>query len=163
MRFAVPCLTTMLFLTACADMPDRPEEAAPAPTAAGETAPAQTPDEPPPAVIETPPIPAPPVPEAASPPPAAEPKPPVNVRQDPRTIVYLASYRTEKLALAGWRTLSKASSVLTGQKPITLAVDLGRKGHWVRLYGMAADENERAKICAQLGRRVDECGARNRE
>lgn len=152
MRYAVSCLITMLILAACADIPDQPEDTAVPPTTA---------------VSETTQTPATPVPEATvSPPPAppsVEPQPPVMVRQDPRTIVYLASYKTEKLALAGWRTLSKASSILSGQHPITLAVDLGRKGRWVRLYGMAADENERSKICAQLDRRVDECGARNRE
>jgi hypothetical protein len=84
-------------------------------------------------------------------------------RHDPRTLVYLASYKTEAQAQAGFRTLGKASPVLAKQQPITQAVDLGKKGRWVRLYGMAASEAERATICKQLGKRVDECGARNRE
>ena len=88
---------------------------------------------------------------------AAAPKP------DKRTIVYLASYKTEATARRGWKVLAKASPVLSKQKPITRAVDLGAKGKFVRLYGMAADEAERAAICKQVGKRVDECGARNRE
>ena len=82
---------------------------------------------------------------------------------DKSTLVYLASYKTEEKAQAGWKRLAKASPVLAGQKPKTQAVDLGNKGKWVRLYGMAADEAEREKLCKQLGKLVDECGARNRE
>lgn len=41
--------------------------------------------------------------------------------------------------------------------------DLGKKGKWYRLYGLAADEAERAAICKQLGKLVDECGSRLRE
>lgn len=84
-------------------------------------------------------------------------------RHDPRTLVYLASYKTEASARAGFRTLSKTSPILARQQPTTQAVDLGKKGKWVRLYALAADEAERTTICKQLGKRVDECGARNRE
>lgn len=80
-----------------------------------------------------------------------------------RTLVYLASYKTEASALVGWKVLAKASPILAGQKASTQPVDLGKKGKWVRLYAMAADEDERAKLCKQLGKLVDECGARNRE
>ncbi|HLO77649.1 MAG TPA: hypothetical protein VK196_14420 [Magnetospirillum sp.] len=84
-------------------------------------------------------------------------------KPDPRTLVYLASYKSEAHARAGFKTLAKVSPVLARQQPITQSVDLGKKGQWVRLYGMAADEAERKAICGQLGKRVDECGARNRE
>lgn len=87
----------------------------------------------------------------------------VAAKPDPRTMVYLASYKTEKAAKDGFKVLAKASPILSKQQPVTHSVDLGKKGQWVRLYGMAADEAERAKICGQLGKRVDECGARNRE
>lgn len=84
-------------------------------------------------------------------------------RHDPRVMVYLASYKTEASARAGFKTLAKASPVLAGQQPITQAVDLGKKGKWIRLYGMAANPAERTALCKQLGKRVDECGAQNRE
>lgn len=84
-------------------------------------------------------------------------------KDDPRTLVYLASYKTEAQAKSGFRTLAKASPILARQQPHTQSVDLGKKGRWVRLYGMAASEAERKAICGQLGKRVDECGARNRE
>lgn len=89
--------------------------------------------------------------------------PPATPKHDPRTLVYLASYRTEAQARTGFKVLTKASAILAAQQPITQAVDLGAKGHWVRLYGMATNEAERSTICKQIGRRVDECGARNRE
>ncbi len=95
--------------------------------------------------------------QAPAPAPAAKPK------SDPRTLVYLASYRTEATAKAGFATLAKASPILARQQPVTQAVNLGKKGKWVRLYGLAADEGERTAICKQVGKRVDECGARNRE
>lgn len=84
-------------------------------------------------------------------------------KADPRTLVYLASYKTETQAHAGFKTLAKVSPILAKQQPTTQSVDLGKKGKWVRLYGLAADEAERKTICGQLGKRVDECGARNRE
>lgn len=82
---------------------------------------------------------------------------------DPRIMVYLASYKTEAAAKSGFAVLAKASPILAKQQPVTQSVDLGKKGRWVRLYGMAADATERSKICGQLGKRVDECGAHNRE
>ena len=90
-------------------------------------------------------------------------KAPEPAKHDPRTLVYLASYKTEAQAQAGFKALSKTSPILSKQKPVTQAVDLGKKGKWVRLYGMAADEGQRKAICAQVGKQVDECGARNRE
>ena len=82
---------------------------------------------------------------------------------DKRTVVYLASYRNETQARAGWRVLAKKSPILAGQQPILNHVDLDKKGKWVRLYGLAADEAERAALCKQLGALVDECGSRLRE
>jgi hypothetical protein len=94
---------------------------------------------------------------------AAAPAKPTVAAPDKRTVVYLASYKTEAGAQAGWKVLAKASPILAKQKPVTQNVDLGAKGKFVRLYGMAADEAERTAICKQVGKRVDECGARNRE
>lgn len=109
-------------------------------------------------LAETAPAPTPaPAPEPAPAPIAAKPKP------DARTLVYLASYKTEAQARTGFKTLAKASPILAKQDPTTQSVDLGKKGKWVRLYGLAATEGERTTICKQLGKRVDECGARNRE
>lgn len=116
---------------------DKPQ---PKPVPLAEAAPAATPE-----------------PAPAHPPVAAPPK------QDARTLVYLASYKTEAQARTGFKTLAKASPILAAQQPTTQAVDLGKKGKWVRLYGLAANEGERTTICKQLGKRVDECGARNRE
>lgn len=106
----------------------------------------------------------PPQPHAEAPAPApvadaAKPAP----KPDPRTLVYLASYPTEARAKTGYKVLTKVSPLLAANAPITQAVDLGKKGKWVRLYGLAASEAERKTICSQLGKHVDECGARNRE
>lgn len=79
------------------------------------------------------------------------------------TLVYLASYPNEAKARQGWTRLAKASPILARQEPRLQTFDLGKKGHWVRLYALAADEAERATLCKHLGKLVDECGARNRE
>ncbi|MBR9973228.1 hypothetical protein [Magnetospirillum sulfuroxidans] len=79
------------------------------------------------------------------------------------SIVYLASYKTEKSAHSGWKVLAKKSPILAKQQPVITPVDLGKKGKWIRLYGLAADETERGVICKQLGKLVDECGSRLRE
>lgn len=79
------------------------------------------------------------------------------------TVVYLASYRTEALARTGYARLVKASPILARQAPRLLTVDLGKKGQWVRVYALADNEAERATLCRQLGKLVDECGSRNRE
>jgi hypothetical protein len=104
-----------------------------------------TPETQPVTVVTVDPVPTPPAPSASG------------------TVVYLASYRSAHAAEAGWAVLAKASPILARQRPITMTVDLGRKGTWVRLYGMAADEAERSRLCSQLARRIDECGSRNRE
>lgn len=96
-----------------------------------------------------------------APPPAAAPAP--EVKTDPRILVYLASYRTEKIAHGGFARLAKTSPLIAKHQPVTQSVDLGRKGRWVRLYVIADDETERGQICKQIARSVDECGARNRE
>lgn len=153
-------VVAVLILGACATEEVTPATPAAAPAAAPEPAPVAA--APPAPVQIAPPEPAPaPVVElpAPAPPPAVAAKP----AHDPRTLVYLASYKTEAHAKAGFKTLAKASPILAQQQPITHAVDLGKKGKWVRLYGMAANEGERAKLCKQLGKLVDECGARNRE
>lgn len=92
-----------------------------------------------------------------------KPEPAKMAEPDKRTIVYLASYRTEKQAQAGWKVLAKKSPILAKQQPVFNAVDLPKKGTWVRLYGLASDEAERAAICKQVGKLVDECGSRLRE
>lgn len=168
---------SVLLLGACAGEPEAPQVAAPAESAQAAT-PAQMPaaDAPKPAESEKVPfqivdaktgqvIPAGQATVAETMP--AEPKAPETMAQAPErdkgTIVYLASYKTEAAAKRGWAVLAKASPILAKQKPITRSVELGRKGTFVRLYGMAADEAGRAAICKQVGKRVDECGARNRE
>ena len=109
-------------------------------------------------------VPKPADPVAVTPLPASPPEPPPALPAlSPQTLVYLASYRTEASAHKGWAVLAKASRILAVQKPMTQMVDLGKKGKWVRLYGMAANESERATLCRQLAKLVDECGARNRE
>jgi hypothetical protein len=125
------------------------------------------------AAVEPPPAPAPVPPPAAAPAPAPvvgmsahdmhHATPAAKPAKDPRTLVYLASYKTEKGARDGFKLLAKASPILAKQQPVTQSVDLGKKGSWIRLYAMAADEAERATLCKQVGKRVDECGARNRE
>lgn len=94
---------------------------------------------------------------------AAKPEPVKAIAADKRTIVYLASYKTEKSAQSGWKVLAKKSPLLAAQQPVITPVDLGKKGKWIRLYGHAADDAERTAICKQLGKLVDECGSRLRE
>lgn len=100
---------------------------------------------------------------AEPPKPEPMPEPAKMAAPDKRTIVYLASYRTEKQAQAGWKVLAKKSPILAKQQPVLNHVDLAKKGKWVRLYGLAGDEAERAAICKQVGKLVDECGSRLRE
>ncbi|NFV81444.1 hypothetical protein [Magnetospirillum aberrantis] len=95
--------------------------------------------------------------------PVTEPAPKAAPGLDKRTLVYLASYKTEDRAKQGFKTLAKSSPLLARQEPILRSFDLGPKGTWVRLYAMADDEAGRKAICAQVGKRIDECGARNRE
>lgn len=85
------------------------------------------------------------------------------VEADKRSIVYLASYKNEQTAKSGWKALAKKSPILAKQEPVITPFDLGKKGTWYRLYGLAVDEAERAAICTQLGKLVDECGSRLRE
>ncbi|MEW5729373.1 MAG: hypothetical protein AB1918_16215, partial [Pseudomonadota bacterium] len=59
-----------------------------------------------------------PAPAAAAAAPTSPP-PPAAQAPAPRRLVYLASYRTEKAALAGWAALAKASPVLRSQEPVT--------------------------------------------
>lgn len=101
--------------------------------------------------------------EVPIPAPAAAPEAKPQPKQNGGTLVYLASYKTEKGAQAGYAILARHSALLAKQKPVIQSVDLGKKGTWVRLYALAADEAERGQICHQVGKRVDECGARNRE
>lgn len=91
------------------------------------------------------------------------PEPAKMAAPDKRSIVYLASYKNEQTAKSGWKTLAKKSPILAKQEPVINSVDLGKKGQWYRLYGLAADAAERAAICTQLGKLVDECGSRLRE
>jgi hypothetical protein len=111
---------------------------------------------PPPVVAVAPPVPLMPEPEPVKPLPAAP-------ALEKRTLVYLASYKNENSAHKGWEQLARSSPILAAQKPMTQMIDLGKKGKWVRLYGMANDDAERTTLCKQLGKLVDECGARNRE
>lgn len=104
-------------------------------------------------------------PKAVPTPPAATGASAMAAAGDNRTLVYLASYRTEAQAHAGWRVLARKSPILARQQPIVTSVVLERRNNekWVRLYGLASDESERAAICGQLGKLVDECGSRLRE
>lgn len=92
-----------------------------------------------------------------------QPEPAKMSTPDKRSIVYLASYKNEQTAKSGWKALAKKSPILAKQEPVITPFDLGKKGKWYRLYGLAADDTERAAICTQLGKLVDECGSRLRE
>lgn len=108
----------------------------------------------------------PPVVEIHKPEPAPEPAPPpamAEVKPDPRALVYLASYRNEASARKGWNVLAKLSPILAKQSPILQNITLKGKGDWVRLYGMAGEPAERARICKQVAKAVDECGSQRRE
>lgn len=144
-------------LAACASEPP-PAQPEPQPDPAP-MAEEQKPTEPAAALIAEAPMPL--APEATAP--VTEPAPKAAPGLDKRTLVYLASYKTEDRAKQGFKTLAKSSPLLARQEPILRSFDLGPKGTWVRLYAMADDEAGRKAICAQVGKRVDECGARNRE
>ena len=92
--------------------------------------------------------------------PAAAEKP---AAADKSTLVYLASYKTEKAARAGWDNLARKAAGLKQRQPAIKPIEMGAKGTWFRLYAQAEDEGERERICTQLGAMVDECGSRRRE
>lgn len=71
--------------------------------------------------------------------------------------VYLASYRSQETAQAGWAVLQRQAPVLRGLQPRFHEVDLGGKGRYVRLY---ATGGAAATVCDAVKRLSPDCGAR---
>lgn len=87
----------------------------------------------------------------------SEPRPIVAVAQaapaptvSPGRLVYLASYKNEATAKAGFATLTRHSAILARLPMVTRDLDLGARGTWIRLYAQTADNAEAARLCAEL-------------
>ncbi|GEM_PF-3523050 len=74
--------------------------------------------------------------------------------------LYLASYRTQDSAMAGWKVLLTRAAPLKGLQPTFKEVDLGAKGRYVRLYATGASADTQSRICSALGKSSPDCGAR---
>lgn len=74
--------------------------------------------------------------------------------------LYLASYRSQDTASAGWRVMQRQASALKGLQATFKEVDLGSKGRYVRLYAVGASAEAKSRICSALGHASPDCGAR---
>lgn len=74
--------------------------------------------------------------------------------------LYLASYRTQDTAMAGWKVLQGRAEALKDLQPVFKEVDLGAKGRFIRLYATGASAETQSRICAALGKTSPDCGAR---
>ena len=98
-------------------------------------------------------------PESA-PPAVAPPAPPAMAA---KTLVYLASYKTEAWARKGWSILAADSATLKGLEPVMRRVEIKGKGTFVRLFAGAGDAAQAKMVCKELGKAIAECGAAGRE
>jgi len=80
-----------------------------------------------------------------------------------RTLVYLASYRTETWAKKGWSILAGRSASLKTLQPVTRGVEIKGKGKFVRLFAAARDAAEGKRVCQELGKTIAECGTAGRD
>ncbi len=89
-----------------------------------------------------------PVAETKAPQPATEPAKPA-LRDDPRPLAHLASYRSEATALRGWEIIAaRAGPLLAGAEPVVRSVEIPGRGRFVRLFArVPADDG-----CAGLRR-----------
>lgn len=96
---------------------------------------------------------------AAAPKPAAKPAPakPQPAKSAASGDVYLASYRSQESAQAGWAVLQRQAPVLRDLQPRFQAIDLGAKGRFVRLYATGGGADA---ICAAVKALSPDCGAR---
>jgi hypothetical protein len=99
--------------------------------------------------------------EPVAPPPPVTPVPhqhhanpaPMGERQ-----VYLASYLGDKAARKGWSILTAKSPTLAALQPETVAIDLGAKGKFLRLFAKGADDAQASAVCAELKVVLPGCG-----
>jgi hypothetical protein len=99
-----------------------------------------------------PPVPPPPVPPLSV---AASPAPSVGNRYG----VHLASYRSEAMALRGWRILSqKSHGLMASRAPMTRKVSVKDKGEFYHLYiGPLMDKEGARALCESLKVQKIEC------
>lgn len=73
--------------------------------------------------------------------------------------VHLASYRSEAMALRGWRILSqKSQGLLVARTPLTRKVTVKDKGEYYRLYvGPLMDKAGARVLCGSLRAQKIEC------
>lgn len=93
-----------------------------------------------------------------APPPAAE----ATSASTGTHLVYLASFRTPAGAKRAWAEMQRRAPAMTGE-PVLRPVDLGRKGHFIRVFAQADDADHVARICGELGAASMECGIKGRE
>jgi hypothetical protein len=105
-----------------------------------------------------------PAPMPASPPaaPAASAEPTPAAPAAARTLVYLASYKTEAWAKKGWGILAERSATLKASEPVMKSVEIKGKGTFVRLFAGAKDDPSAKMICKELGKTIAECGVAGR-
>lgn len=97
---------------------------------------------------------------APMPAPAAEPAAAAPVAA--KTLVYLASYKTEAWARKGWGILAGHSATLKTSEPVMKNVEIKGKGTFVRLFAGARDQAGGKMICKELGKAIAECGVAGR-
>lgn len=93
-------------------------------------------------------------------PPAKAAKPAPRPQAPAGEALYLASYRSQDNAAAGWAVLQKQAAGLKALQPVFKEVDLGAKGRFVRLYAAGASAQAQGEICAVLKKLSPDCGAR---
>lgn len=81
----------------------------------------------------------------------------------PKTLVYLASYKTEAWAKKGWGILASGSPGLKAAEPVMKNVEIKGKGKFVRLFAGVGDDAAGKAVCKELRHQVAECGASGRE
>jgi hypothetical protein len=100
---------------------------------------------------------------APMPAPAAEPAAAAPAPKTPKTLVYLASYKTEAWARKGWGILAERSATLKASEPVMKSVEIKGKGTFVRLFAGAGDATGGKMICKELGKTIAECGVAGRQ
>lgn len=76
---------------------------------------------------------------------------------DEKRLVYLASYKSERRAMMGYRELAQISPKLASLKPHLAWIKLPH-GEFVRLFAIEAAKGDRIVLCKQLAKALPQCG-----
>jgi hypothetical protein len=80
---------------------------------------------------------------------------------DERT-VYLASYRSKKAAMTGFKRLQGQTPALGDATPEFKSVDIPKKGRFIRLYAKVNGPEVADHICNDLIGTLPDCGSEKR-